>query len=242
MKVCPNPKCSAENRDTAKFCIQCRYYLGEKVVCPKCGMGMDPHWAECAYCKSASSTQEIAAGRLRSTPPPAASVNAAPRPPVGSSGFTANVPPPPPPAGQARRPRDKTKFVPMTGDDPLADNGAVSSPKGAPRRIVGVLITYTWKPEGEVYPVREGRNLIGRDLDQCDIVVKDDPTMSGVNSHITYRRSFLIGDMISLSGTDVNGEPIEEQFCTLYNYSTIRTGSTHWTFIAVQPDAFNQNT
>lgn len=94
-------------------------------------------------------------------------------------------------------------------------------------------MTYSWKPEGQLFPVREGRNLIGRGA-ECDISIPDDPTLSNVNSHITHRKSFVIGDMVSMSGTDLNGAPIEEQFVPLPNYSTIRTGSTHWTFMSIQ--------
>jgi hypothetical protein len=100
----------------------------------------------------------------------------------------------------------------------------------AERRVIGVLITYSWSPEGQVFPIREGRNLIGRG-DQCDIRVPEDPAMSEVNSHITFRQSFVVGDMVSMSGTDLNGEPVEEQFRPLGNYAKIRTGSTHWTFV-----------
>jgi hypothetical protein len=104
--------------------------------------------------------------------------------------------------------------------------------------VVGVLVTYSWKPEGQVFPVREGRNLIGRGT-ECEICVPDDPTLSNVNSHITYRKNFVIGDMVSMSGTDLNGEPVEDKFVPLPNYSTLRTGSTHWTFIVIEPQAAN---
>jgi hypothetical protein len=47
--------------------------------------------------------------------------------------------------------------------------------------------------------------------------------------------------MVSMSGTDLNGVPIEEQFVPLQNYARIRTGSTHWTFVAIQvPDVVIQ--
>ncbi len=103
------------------------------------------------------------------------------------------------------------------------------------RKIVGVLITYSWQESGQVFPVLEGRNLIGKDPDQCDICIPQDATLSAVNSFITYRRHFLIGDKVSMSGTDVDGEPIEQEFVPLRNYAKIRTGSTYWTFVCIQP-------
>jgi hypothetical protein len=105
------------------------------------------------------------------------------------------------------------------------------------RKIVGVLITYSWQESGQVFPILEGRNLIGKDPDQCDIAIPQDATLSAVNSFITYRRHFLIGDRVSMSGTDVDGEPIETEFVPLRNYAKIRTGSTYWTFVSVQPPA-----
>jgi len=103
------------------------------------------------------------------------------------------------------------------------------------RKIVGVLITYSWQDQGQVFPVLEGRNLIGKDPNQCDICIPQDQTLSAVNTFITYRRNFIIGDKVSMSGTDVNGEPIETEFVPLHNYAKIRTGSTYWTFVAIQP-------
>jgi hypothetical protein len=102
------------------------------------------------------------------------------------------------------------------------------------RKIVGVLVTYSWSPEGQVFPVREGRNFIGRDR-ECEICIPDDQTLSARNSHITFRQNFVIGDMVSMTGTDLDGVPIEEQFHSLNNYSTIRAGSTYFTFIAIKP-------
>ena len=63
----------------------------------------------------------------------------------------------------------------------------------------------------------------------------DDPMLSQVNSHVTFRQSFVLGDMVSMSGTDLNGEPVEEQFRALGNYAKIRTGSTHWLFVVIDP-------
>lgn len=95
-------------------------------------------------------------------------------------------------------------------------------------------MTYSWKPEGQIFPVREGRNLIGRG-EECDIRIPEDPMLSQVNSHITYRRNFVVGDMVSMGGTDLNGEPVEEQFRPLENHARIRTGSTHWVFVVIDP-------
>ena len=113
--------------------------------------------------------------------------------------------------------------------------GAPQVTTGDQRKIVGILITYTWRPEGQVFPVREGRNWIGRDPAQADIVIENDDTLSSVNSTISFRNKFVIGDKDSMGGTYVNGEPVEELAHSLPNYAKIRTGSTTWTFIAIEP-------
>ncbi|MFC5865225.1 FHA domain-containing protein [Acidicapsa dinghuensis] len=102
------------------------------------------------------------------------------------------------------------------------------------RKIVGVLITYSWQESGQVFPVLEGRNLIGKDPTQSDICIPQDATLSSVNTFITYRKSFVIGDKGSMNGTDVDGEPVEKEFVPLRNYAQIRTGSTYWTFVSIQ--------
>lgn len=85
-----------------------------------------------------------------------------------------------------------------------------------------------------MFPVREGRNLIGRG-EECDIRIVDDPSLSQVNSHITFRKVFMLGDMVSMSGTDLDGKPVEEQFLPLPNFSRVRTGTTQWFFVIVDP-------
>jgi len=137
--------------------------------------------------------------------------------PVAESAAPISIPTPTPVASGSRRPQTIA-----------VDPG---------RKIVGVLITYSWQESGQVFPVLEGRNLIGKDPEQCDIAIPQDATLSAVNSFITYRRHFLIGDRVSMSGTDVDGEPIETEFVPLRNYAKIRTGSTYWTFVSVQPPA-----
>jgi hypothetical protein len=153
-------------------------------------------------------------------------------------------------AGQAQ-PAEKAAAAPgvsqrrVTVFDPstlagASAKGSSAEPGKAPvstagRKIVGVLVTYSWSDQGQIFPVCEGRNRIGSDPVQCDIAVPQDDTLSAINSHIVFRKSFTIGDDVSMGGTDVDGEPVEIAFVPLRNYARIRTGSTHWTFIAVEP-------
>jgi hypothetical protein len=142
--------------------------------------------------------------------------------------------------------RRLTQYVPASAAPaaPAASHPAASAPRAATpevrsgRKIVGLLLTYTWRPEGQIFPIREGRNLIGRNPD-CEIAIPEDPHLSDTNSHIVYRGNFMIGDRVSMSGTDLNGVPVEDNFVKLPNYSQIRTGSTHFTFIAAEPPSTN---
>jgi pSer/pThr/pTyr-binding forkhead associated (FHA) protein len=93
-----------------------------------------------------------------------------------------------------------------------------------------VLVTYTWKPEGQLFPVREGRNYVGRDP-ECEICLPNDTQMSSRHATIVYRGTdFWIADAESMNGTLVNGESTEEKR-RLPDGAAIRTGATLWRFV-----------
>ena len=103
-----------------------------------------------------------------------------------------------------------------------------------PRRVVGALITYTWRPEGELFPVREGSNLVGSSA-ECEIRITTDPRMSGRHSCIVHRPGgFWIDDETSMNGTYVDGELVEEKR-RLPGSAVLRTGGTVWRFVALEP-------
>lgn len=157
-------------------------------------------------------------------------------------GLPASAPParyPAQPGASSPSVRRVTVFAPHAAERAVArgaaDSGTLGETSSPPRKIVGALVTYTWRDEGQLFPVLEGRNRIGSDPQQCEIAIPQDDTLSAVNSHIIFRKHFTIGDNVSMCGTDVNGEPIESPTVPLHNYARIRTGSTQWTFIAIQP-------
>jgi len=105
---------------------------------------------------------------------------------------------------------------------------------GAGRRVVGVLVTYTWRTEGEVFPIREGRNVVGSST-ACEIHIATDSQMSGRHACIVYRSgSFWIADELSMNGTFVDGKPVEETQ-RLPHSAVLRTGGTVWRFMALEP-------
>src|SRR5262249_21731165 len=108
------------------------------------------------------------------------------------------------------------------------------------RRIVGALITYSWRPEGQRFSIREGRNFLGRgDISSeavprsCDVQIVQDSKMSAEHALILCRQgSYEIIDQETTNGTLVNGKLLRSNESTeLPNYARIQTGSTLWTFI-----------
>lgn len=115
--------------------------------------------------------------------------------------------------------------------EPVHEPVAESQPSvAAPtRRIVAVLVTYTWTPEGEIHPVREGRNVLGSDPG-CDISVPGDGHLSSRHATLLVRgRHVWIDDEKSMNGTFVDGESVEEKQ-RLEGGARVQTGATEWSF------------
>lgn len=222
MKICNG--CKRPNDERLAYCASCGAALQvsqtatEAGLCPN-GHVLDPSWQHCPYC---ASSEQRGGGR---TPTVVDAGVGGPQPVSFSAPYP--VAPPAEPLPGTRR---KTVFAPPPA--PGADTGSRPVAAAADRRIVGVLVTHSWYPDGRIFPVREGRNIIGRSTD-CDICVPEDPTLSEKNSHITYRASFVVGDLVSLGGTDLDGQPIETQFAPLPDRAKLRTGSTAWLFVSL---------
>lgn len=106
--------------------------------------------------------------------------------------------------------------------------------EASPRRAVGVLMTWTWRPEGELFAIREGSNLLGS-APECEARISTDPKMSGRHASIVHRPGgFWIDDENSMNGTFVDGVLVEEKR-RLPDSAVIRTGGTVWRFTALEP-------
>jgi hypothetical protein len=133
-----------------------------------------------------------------------------------------------PVAGEAAPPPDPAALAPNASRTIF---GGEDTP---PRRIVGLLVTYTWRPEGELFPVREGSNLLGS-APECEARISTDPRMSGRHACIVHRPGgFWIDDENSMNGTFVDGALVEEKR-RLPDSAVIRTGGTVWRFAALEP-------
>jgi hypothetical protein len=115
--------------------------------------------------------------------------------------------------------------------------------EGDTRRIVGVLITYTWRPEGQLFEVREGKTFIGSGNvsseavhRKCDVQIPEDRRMSGEHALILCRQgTYEIIDQTSSNGTFLDGEMLRANASKVIpNYAKIETGSTLWTFIQIE--------
>jgi pSer/pThr/pTyr-binding forkhead associated (FHA) protein len=121
-------------------------------------------------------------------------------------------------------------------DDPERPSGERA------RRITGVLVTFSWRREGQLFPLYEGKNLIGsgRTADRrCDVQISTDPTLSREHALIRCLGDDCeIFDQKSENGTYMNGDRVPVHGMPLENGARIKTGATIWTFQMIRvPDA-----
>lgn len=112
---------------------------------------------------------------------------------------------------------------------------AVTAPQ---RFVVGWLVGLSGTVRGEAYPLRMGRNVIGRDR-RSDIVVNDDQASSH-HADLVYRpdeRRFILMDHNSTNGTYVNETEIEPRR-DLSGKDVVRIGSHRFVFVPLCHDGF----
>lgn len=259
MKTCSS--CKTNNPDSALYCGNCAKPLLQQAarMCPR-GHPMDPSWTECDYCKSDAGAIGSMGSARRETVlegvsfPPQGSGQRLPTEVEIPGQMRAKSPrrfedtelsnvsrtgglTPKTPIPSSEPKRDVTVFRASPAATPAVNTPGGSVPSLSKRKIVGVLVSYSWHPDGKVFPIYEERNLIGRGA-HCEVHVPEDDSMSSENSHITtHKQKFVVGDKVSLMGTYLDGERILEAFHPLSNYSVIRAGSTEFTFIMIQPPA-----
>ena len=199
--------------------------------CPN-GHAMDPSWNSCPYCMAQERSNQknsMAEGGHKPTMI------------LGQSGMTDASPkktitdgiPQPSPGGRQTMVMPPENVAGPSKEYPPADT----------RKIVGVLVTYTWVPGGQLFPVREGKNYLGSgsagafsSSQGCDIQVPHDDRMSGVHALILCRsgKNEII-DQQSTNGTFLNGEMLmSNQSVELVGNAEIKTGSTSWTFVKIE--------
>lgn len=126
-------------------------------------------------------------------------------------------------------------------DQPVERTVAVQKldPLAAPKRyVVGWLIGLNGAARGESFPVRIGRNVLGRDR-RSDIVVNDDQASSH-HADLVFRpeeRRFILMDHNSTNGTYVNDGEIEPRR-DLAPKDVVRVGSHKYLFMPLCDEGF----
>lgn len=116
---------------------------------------------------------------------------------------------------------DRTIFV-----NP-ADRNQVSSTG----RLVGFLVTYGISNTGSYFPVRAGREIIGRG--ESATIKINDKQLSKEHAVILYRRGmFIFEDKLSTNGSIVNGSEVIDKV-QLRHGDIIEVGSYHYIFVEI---------
>src|ERR1700722_20179367 len=183
-KICP--KCKTKNGEGSRFCSSCRYEFKEVAgqLGRLCPAGLHTMDPNWSDCPYCRSLAE------------------APAAPGGGANKENKLMRDRTSIGESGEPQHRVTKVEPDG---------MQQPVG---KIVGLLLSYSRNPMGEIFPIREGKNMIGsgeRDGRPADILFADDHKMSAAHALILFRRGrFVIADQDSTNGTMVNGEETDK--------------------------------
>ncbi|HEV7919949.1 MAG TPA: FHA domain-containing protein [Thermoanaerobaculia bacterium] len=215
------------------------------------GHFIDESWDLCPYCPADNNEPEIPIVRPTrfgsieggAGPRPVPVPSPSPSPSPSSSQVGANAAAAAALPTEGRRPaamsaarRDSS---PAIQAPPLERTVAVQKLEGAPKRyVVGWLIGLNGTVRGESFPVRMGRNVLGRDR-RSDVVVNDDQASSH-HADLVFRpeeKRFILMDHNSTNGTYVNEAEIEPRR-DLVTKDVIRIGSHRFLFMPLCHEGF----
>jgi len=197
------------------------------------GHTIDESWDLCPYCPAVSGKEipVIVPNRSRTSEAQSA-VSAKPVPVV--------VPRQQPKV--AHEPRSQTAIrieSPIATPERTVSAARIDPAQLAARRyVVGWLIGITGTVRGESYPIRIGRNIMGRDR-KSDIVVGDEQA-SAHHADLVFRldeKRFILMDHNSTNGTYVNEEEIEPRR-DLKPLDEIRIASQKYLFFPLCSETF----
>jgi len=187
------------------------------------GHFIDESWDLCPYCPAAQPESDIAIVRPTRTPE-------APQPVRRPTAV-----PPPSTAARAESPSHIAVAPPMERTIAAQKVDSSSAPK---RYVVGWLVGLSGTARGESFPVRIGRNILGRDR-RSDVVINDDQASSH-HADLVFRpeeRRFILMDHNSTNGTYVNDAEIEPRR-DLAGNDIIRIGSHRFLFMPLCKEDF----
>lgn len=227
------------------------------------GHFIDEAWDICPYCPQDESEPEIPVVRPRSLSQAAndPAVNVQPNHAPASASAPAPVPvpaaaPPAPPQPRPLAPPAAESRPVSVPSRPRSEAAAAAAVAAAPaertvaaqridvgqqqkRYVVGWLVSLNGPSRGEAFPVRMGRNVIGRDR-RSDIVINDDQASSH-HADLVFRpeeRRFILMDHNSTNGTYVNELEIEPRR-DLGEKDVVRIGSHRFLFSPLCHDGFH---
>lgn len=115
----------------------------------------------------------------------------------------------------------------------MAPKGMTLSGENQPRWVVGWLVALNGRMMGESFPIRAGRNTVGRNV-RSDVVIPDDQ-VSSHHADIVYRsddRRFILMDHHSTNGTFVNESEISPRI-DLVDRDVVRVGRQKFLFVTL---------
>ena len=114
----------------------------------------------------------------------------------------------------------------------------VGAPGPSRRYVVGWLVGLNQSARGESFPVRIGRNVLGRDR-KSDIHIPDD-LASSHHADLVFRpeeRRYILMDANSTNGTFVNDQEIQPRR-DLFPNDVVRIGTHRFLFVPLCREGF----
>ena len=128
-------------------------------------------------------------------------------------------------------------FVNMPKQDKTGNKGTIiqgaTDDNKERKKLTGFLVTYSHLPNGEFFPLYEGKNMIGREH-TAQICIQHDPGISEKHLSVLFRPvdcKFKFKDEQSSNGTFINNVLTDEG--ELKNYDVIRIGATELIFMEI---------
>ena len=200
------------------------------------GHFIDENWDICPYCPQDQSEPEIPVVRPRAVEPS----------PARSLALANAVAPAPADQASSRgsgghRPASSSSAPALAAvqPPPMERTVAAAQANAAKRYVVAWLVGLSGTSRGESFPVRMGRNIIGRDR-RSDIVINDEQA-SAHHADLVFRpeeKRFILMDHNSTNGTYVNEMEIEPRR-DLSAKDVIRIGAQRFLFTPLCHDGFH---
>ena len=201
------------------------------------GHFIDESWDLCPYCPQDEGEPEIPAVRPRSVPPPSVTGKGdAGEAPVRSLAGVASAPALDNTAGRGGHRSSSSPALAAVHAPPMERTVAAAQINATKRYVVAWLVGLSGASRGESFPVRMGRNIIGRDR-RSDIVIHDDQASSH-HADLVFRpeeKRFILMDHNSTNGTYVNEAEIEPRRDLGAN-DVIRIGAQRFLFTPLCQD------